>query len=467
MEKLSGKKNNFKKIVTCSIILGVINLYYFISAVNLSGSQNFSLYWFLLIGLLAFSFIFVFTAVKDIYIFEPVFFAMVLYLCIFFVQPLEDLKNDKFSFAEGARKGTIFFFAGIIVFLIGYYINYNSQNRLTKNELFSKSIPEKDRSMVYYCALGVWIFSFFACLVYFLGSGYSLSYVLSIGLAGDAEVNPASNLLIFYTLKSCMTASWLYLFLFGKSKVIKIVTIIISIAFLMSLGGRTALFQFLLAPVFYHYAKNRSTPKVRTLVLFLVLGIAMSVIIQQFRYGVRDGSGFVMPEFTMETLLSPFEHEFGIYRAYYAVISAVPSKTPFLYGSGIFLYTLVMFIPRGLWPGKPDPPIDTIIETAMGKVSVEGGAVYPNIGEYYVEFGIIGVLALMLLFGIFLRLVNSLRLHGEEGSHAMILYAAVAPMVMQLVTRGYTASNFPQLVLTAAPVFVVYYITKRSVNNNG
>lgn len=458
-----GRRKVYNKIIICFLFVLSFFVYLLLTRNKSEIGANESLYWTIIISLIPFSLICCFAAAKDVYLFEPIFLSLVLYFGIFYLQPLLDIRDGSIVFADGGIKATVLFSIGLLVYTFGYYINYGRSTRLVRIPGFVLNISDSAGIKISFYAVCIWIVSFFACMIYFLGSGYSLSYVLSIGLTGEANIKETSGLMIFFTLKSCMTASWLYIMLFGKSKFIKISTFIISALLLMSLGGRTSLFEYMLAPVFYHYAKNGKRPSARVMTCFFAVGFVLAVIIQQIRYGVRLGTGFIMPEFTVDTLLSPFKHELGIYHSFYAVVKTIPSKHSYLYGSGIFVYTLIMLIPRGIWPGKPNPPIYEVIGTSMGQLYVDGGAVYPNIGEYYVEFGIIGIVLFMFIFGVFLRRINALRQYGGERSHAMVLYSALAPLVIQLVSRGYTPSNFTQLLLTAFPVFLIYWRTKRSV----
>lgn len=46
-----------------------------------------------------------------------------------------------------------------------------------------------------------------------------------------------------------------------------------------------------------------------------------------------------------------------------------------------------MFIPRALWPSKPEPVTRSVITTSISAYANMAGTAYPYIGEYYHEFG--------------------------------------------------------------------------------
>ncbi len=89
------------------------------------------------------------------------------------------------------------------------------------------------------------------------------------------------------------------------------------------------------------------------------------------------------------------------------VVRVTPKYIPFLNGSS-YMAVPATFIPRLLWPGKPgNMKITNELairygwqsERLIGRVSLSPGL----LDEAYINFGVVGVVAVMLLFGAFIR----------------------------------------------------------------
>ena len=146
--------------------------------------------------------------------------------------------------------------------------------------------------------------------------------------------------------------------------------------------------------------------------------------------------------FTLEKLLAPLESDLSTYRTFYAMVLKYPSDYPYLLGS-TFLYGLILFVPRALWKGKPDNPVRDMIEHALNRQARASGTAVANIGECYANFGPVGVVILMYLFG---RGAATLKRYCMEetvgkGSIMEILYAVSDPLLFQWVARGNFSGN--------------------------
>lgn len=92
---------------------------------------------------------------------------------------------------------------------------------------------------------------------------------------------------------------------------------------------------------------------------------------------------------------------FEIFKTYYGIMKHIPKDLSYTYGQQIFLYTLIMFIPRALWTSKPEPVTRSVITTSISAYANMAGTAYPYIGEYYHEFGVAGVIVGCFIFGNF------------------------------------------------------------------
>lgn len=98
-------------------------------------------------------------------------------------------------------------------------------------------------------------------------------------------------------------------------------------------------------------------------------------------------------------------------------IEIVPAEHPYVYFQQIF-YILVRPIPRLFWPGKPtDPGFD--LTSLLGGEGVSLSM--SMIGESYIAFGLLGIVAAGLLFGFLCGLVNQMtRMHHPDANPALV-----------------------------------------------
>ena len=88
-----------------------------------------------------------------------------------------------------------------------------------------------------------------------------------------------------------------------------------------------------------------------------------------------------------------------------------------------------------------------------------GGAAYPNIGEFYYEFGLIGAIIGMAAFGfISQKIYQSSKRFIDEIS--VIEYSIFFGYLMQFICRGHFASWAIDIVLLFGPIWILKYILK-------
>ena len=140
----------------------------------------------------------------------------------------------------------------------------------------------------------------------------------------------------------------------------------------------------------------------------------------------------------------------------------MPEKHPYTYGATMIVYTLVLIIPRAIWPGKPIPMMKEVVEAVQGATVLKAGAAFPNLGEFYMEFGAIGCVVCMWIFGVLSRKLKILY-EDPDNTNDVILYCTLLPAYMQLIARGYTPSNVYLILFLALP-YLVHKFLYRQVN---
>jgi len=151
------------------------------------------------------------------------------------------------------------------------------------------------------------------------------------------------------------------------------------------------------------------------------------------------------------------------------LIRDTPSLVPYQYGKT--LATLIIApIPRILWPGKPDNSLGLWI-TRQYSHGLESNTAPTQIGEYYINFGVIGVIGGLFLLGVLLRIVNESLLTRPtvpglmaalislfylsvkfEGSvtqlYTNVLFALAPLLFTHLCVRAYQRKSAPRWLLT-------------------
>ena len=132
------------------------------------------------------------------------------------------------------------------------------------------------------------------------------------------------------------------------------------------------------------------------------------------------------------------------------------------YGLGI-LNIPIQFIPRALWPSKPATLGLTAFQAMYG--SSFGGAAYPNIGEFFYELGLVGVVVFMFIFGKKMKTLYTNAVNYRNPS-TMIQYSIAYGYLMQFICRGHFASWALDFLFMFMPIVIIRRIMyKRFVAN--
>ena len=390
-------------------------------------------------GLIFFSF-----SGNEIKLFDTFTIVSVLYLMIMVIYPIYDytrleLTKSGVDTSDGCIKATLIFVVSYMAFYFGYFLSRKSvdpvPNRFFKN---LESLSNIEMSMI---AIFCWSISYIGCMAGQISRGYSLSYILSMGInvQDDLLVTTSSGGLLFLLmLTPTAIVSELMIWVYGKNKIIKIGTLALTMIYLLMRGSRILIFVMIAAPIVYWYLKRKKTPSVKTIILGFIGLLFLFSGVQIARVSISQGRDFreniSQQLFSFDALMAVFESDFSTYKVFYGIVEAIPQKMNYLLGEGIFGYTLALVIPRAIWPGKPDAPERAVVNAALGQAAVDNGNAYPNIGTFYSEFGVIGCIVFMWLFGYLMS--KSRRLYKMESRSALILYSCLWPFCFQLTARS-------------------------------
>jgi hypothetical protein len=142
------------------------------------------------------------------------------------------------------------------------------------------------------------------------------------------------------------------------------------------------------------------------------------------------------------------------------VIALTPDYIPFWFGES-YRTLWTSFIPRFLWPGKPQATIgqDFGHRYLLLQVYDKGTSInLPWLIEFYINFGILGVLSGMFFVGIFFRL---LLIKLNVPIKARMEYVLAVTITFSLF---YAESNFSLMVGGMLPTFILFIIFIRLLN---
>lgn len=402
---------------------------------------------------------------RPISLFEPYTMVTLVYVLVYHVAPI-----FQFSAGNTARYGVdampqtveavALVIAGHFFFTLAYGFVGRKKAEGVLPSMYREPTDKRRLAKIAYIVFAVC----YALAVYYqIGRGFSLIYIMSGGLAGEQSgtVGESSLMFLSYFRYACVGA-WAVAFAYGQNRMAKIITFVMLLAIVFFSGTRAAILVPILVPIVIHYIQKGKAPALASLGIAAGLLVLLFAVMQVARGGVAAGTGFDIGGSTLDDLFSPFYAEIDDFKVFYSILGVVPERHGFLYGSQMILYSLVLLIPRAVWPGKPTPQIYDIVSATYGNQAVINGVAYPNLGEYYVEFGIVGVVVCMFILGLLCRYARNLYIKRQGLSLSLVLYSLIYGALFQIVIRGYMPQNFTMMLFLLVPVILIAIINKRA-----
>ena len=207
---------------------------------------------------------------------DPIVLFSVLYVSMFSLAPIRDILVDDYStfgintLVYGVE-GTIIAVVGYLSFAAGYLLKL----RVKRNP--AVDLPfEPARSPIAGRALAMWATVFLVALFSAIASGKGATYILSLGLFGDAQAQPRMDApLGFGTMAAHALIPIAIVHAYAsKGRVLTGVIQLLTFTLLASQGFRYVVIIFVLAHAYVWYMKRRATPRLAT-VAALFAGLAL------------------------------------------------------------------------------------------------------------------------------------------------------------------------------------------------
>ena len=328
---------------------------------------------------------------SGIYMFEPFAIVTFVMILVYFVAPI-------FQFAAGSTSrygvdvskycpiATALVMAGYFMFFIAYEFPIKRKRRGCKasGPAYHSILVFKAQKLVVW-AYAIWFVAYVLNLFYYVNRGFDLTYVILGGLTGSEDNGDIidGNLSFLAYLKYTLLGAWMMIYAYDDNKFGKIALYILTLLCMFLGGGRMTLLIALLAPVVFYYARSGKSPRFSYVLLAIAGLVALFAFMQVARVGLRLGTGVDVTGISIGEFLNPFYAEIDDFKSYYALLGTVPQRHDFLYGSQMFLYSLVILIPRAVFPAKPDPVVHEIVYLSLGNQAVLNGNAY-QIGRAHV-----------------------------------------------------------------------------------
>lgn len=449
--------------ISCIIIAFAL---YFQSQTLSVHSQILTDFYFVLFGLLGFTVIYAIGISKSIdNLFQPLHIYAFFYLCICFLTPCflmisheEDCHGV--NVMGGCIPGTIYVILAFMGFLFGYL---RKQNANMKAEILEELDYQRKKSIL---KMSYLLFGTFCALNFILliSIGYNLNYLFTLGGDGLANVTGIpDNLRFLFNSGYVLLVPWLFICAYGKKKYAFIGAYLLFVIF-YAYGWRFIIYIVAVAGAIVFYRTRNKTPKMSHIILLGGLLFVYSTIGGMMRGAMRSGESAKVEKIENDNFIYTLESNFDIYKTYYGVVQTYPSKENFWYGQAVIASPIIMWIPRFIWADKPlgnEYPLTMGIMKSCGDDAIMGAAMAsPNITEYYLDFGFIGVIFYSFILGVVCR--RMLKLYYSNSLYGVIKYALFCGFLIQLINRGYMAQLVTLIVILYLPLLFYrkYYVTK-------
>jgi oligosaccharide repeat unit polymerase len=463
-----------KFLIIYSFFVGIIIIIiYYPRAINYRDFSNYSI---LLLAYLIILPLFIYRILRDDYnIFEPFTLVSALYIVIMIFQPMIDIVNGDYyiygkDVMNGCMTGTIVFIFSYIAFYIGYSINNRKTienpkplNKLIFNFQEMKYVYKYKVKIICY---GLWVLGFIFALLFFYYSGRDLINALSLGLLNPVVSQGPEDSPVKFLMKLSffMIIPWIYIIHFDKNKIVKILTTVFMAMNFSAIGSRYIIVVCVVAVLIVPYLVSKKPIPIAKLFIVFSFLLVISGMIAYFRGTTRQGGTINLTGFSETAVTDVFETNFTIYKAYYAVIDSVPSKVPYQLGKGLIVYSLVSFIPSIIFPFKRNfDNVAFIIGTAVNPRAALSGLAYINLGQFYAEFGAVGCIVCMFIFGWICKTLKGLYSKRDAPISSIILYSVLLPFLMQIVTRGDLAQQVGGLLGLVPPFLIIRYFSPKII----
>lgn len=401
---------------------------------------------------------------------EPWPFFFLLNAALFVVYPViliwenNTLCAGKYDVMDGCIWGTIVFIIAYFAFSHSYFMVVPEPGQLEDADELSEEVEDSDNfdmRKFRVIALAGWIFCFGCAALSVIVGGRSFLSIISFGTAGlgvNTDLMTDTPLKFLINFEFSMLGFALYIILFFRSNILKLVVLYLTLSVYIAGGFRFIVLGMLIALGAVYYIRRKSRPPLRIIVIALIVAVLFSTYLGMVRRDLRSGAGMQIAEVQVDDVEYMFYSNLNIYQTYYGVAAKVPMDLPHTFGRATIFDTAIMFIPRSIWSGKPtagqSASLSTIKNAIHPDVLGRYGMATPYLTEIYLDYTVLGVWIIMLKLAKIIGGVYSSTQYKNVSRSSIIRYCLFLGLFMQLIIRGYFASGFWMVVFAYIPYFL-------------
>lgn len=398
------------------------------------------------------------------YIFDPSTMIATITIITFSIEPLismitRDTLLSGTDVYDGCIKATTIYIIGMCAFLWIYYHKFTfGKNNEVESQVDWDYEYCKNSKLIFLAYIFVLI-GVGVSLVDLLMQGFSLQYILSAGSQGTLETSEDS-LGVFLNLRYFMLPGFLYMDAYSDKKIIKNFLRFVAIMCFFMRNKRWIIVLLILSPIVFYYIRRQKKPPLKR-ILIVSIPLVVAIGAMQYMRGISSSISAVdWSNFGLINIWGAFSGNFDLYKTLYGAVTYFPDEHFYTMGQQLVYLTLVTCIPRSIWPDKPVSIIDNELKVHfMGNGAVRGHWAYAQITEFYVEFGVIGVIVCMCIFAILCKKLRKCY-QQPESLHDLVLSSVMFPMLMQFVIRGYMPINFWATFFMVLPIFIMKIVER-------
>jgi hypothetical protein len=409
-------------------------------------------------------------------LFEPIVLFAVAYGVMFVVRPAAMVATHHLAY-DGPRTSTdvsatftkmlVLALLGAVAFVAAYEAPLGGRLASGWRGLSDVATP---RVVVIALAIGVvGVGSFVAFLV--SSSGVSSLSLIFRGRTAELSRDVAGTTFYLWYSFFLLVPATLLLVAVGlerRRKVLLIVGLALGALFLLRtvpLGARIAILPLVGGALVFAYLRRARRPSVVALVAFAVIALVGSAFLSDLRgrgtRGESVGQTIVRsthPQRIVEPLTSGPDTEMAPVLA--AALTKIPKKLHYTYGGTIFGDLVSRPIPRALWSDKPEVPRDKLIAT-LWPVERKKGGINPEFSillYFFWDFGIPGLVAGMLLFGLAARALFEYFRAYRRSTAVQVLYSLALWFVV-IGLRNSPVDTVVQAVFVVLPAWIAFRVS--------
>jgi len=330
---------------------------------------------------------------------------------------------------------SFWFNIGILAFVLGYIIT-KKRIMLENSKVMSNRLLFS-RNKIIFISLLCLLLSVVGNYLYAVGinlqitdiSNLSFKRPVLVGSAGGADLySSMGHLRIlngfaevgFYILLLFLLSNKIRFFSMYGLLLTLLVLSTLFVPFVSSARSEVVLLVINMLIILWYKGKYRMTHTMYALPIIFIVLIGMGYL----RSIAHTGNIDTMIESPLETVLGS-GNSIDMSRTAY-IMDSVPERLNYYYGE-TYLYFLTGFIPRVIWPEKPNVSLGPTIKREIYGLPTRNNGYPPGmIAEAYMNFGYAGIPFIMFIFGFLLRLFyNSFRPLLNTNNVALLVYVAI------------------------------------------